>query len=59
MREITCAENDLVVLPVLLYGTADAAVGIKEDLERIVRALRAKFPGVLIRVCADSGYTKP
>ena len=59
MRAITCAENDLVVLPVLLYGTVDAALGVKKDLERIVRTLRVKFPGVLIRVRADSGYAKP
>jgi hypothetical protein len=59
VRAITCAENDLVVLPVLLHGTADPALGVDEDLKRIVRALREKFPGVLIRVRADSGYAKP
>ena len=55
----TCAENDAVVLPVLLYGTADVALGLGEDLQRIARALREKFPGVLIRIRADSGYAKP
>ncbi len=59
VRAITCAENDAVVLPVLLYGTADVALGLGEDLQRIVRALRAKFPHVLIRIRADSGYAKP
>lgn len=59
VRAITCAENDLVVLPVLLHGTADPALGLDDDLTRIVCALRAKFPGVLIRVRADSGYAKP
>jgi hypothetical protein len=59
VRAITCAENDLVVLPVLLFGTADPALGVDEDLERIVRALREKFPHVLIRLRADSGYGKP
>lgn len=59
VRAITCAENDLVVLPVLLHGTADPALGLDDDLTRIVRALRAKFPGILIRVRADSGYAKP
>jgi hypothetical protein len=59
VRPITCAENDAVVLPVLLYGTADVALGLGEDLERIVRALRDRFPEVLIRIRADSGYSKP
>jgi len=59
VRPITCAENDAVVLPVLLYGTADVALGLEEDMQRIVRALREKFPHVLIRVRADSGYSKP
>jgi hypothetical protein len=59
VRAITCAENDAVVLPVLLYGTADVALGLAEDVQRIVRALREKFPHVLIRVRADSGYAKP
>jgi hypothetical protein len=59
VRAITCAENDMVVLPVLLYGTADAALGVGEDLQRIVHALREKFPHVLIRLRADSGYAKP
>lgn len=59
VRAITCAENDAVVLPVLLYGTADVALGLANDVERIVRALREKFPQVLIRVRADSGYAKP
>ena len=38
VRAITCAENDLVVLPALLYGTADPALGVGLDLERIVDA---------------------
>jgi len=59
VRAITCAENDTVVLPVLLYGTADVALGLAHDVERIVRALREKFSHVLIRVRADAGYAKP
>jgi hypothetical protein len=59
VRAITCAENDMVVLPTLLYGTADVALGLGEDLERVVAALREKFPHVLIRLRADSGYAKP
>ena len=49
VRAITCAENDLVVLPALLYGTADVAVALDDELQRIVTALRERFPGVLIR----------
>ena len=59
VRAITCAENDMVVLPVLLYGTADPALGVGDDLKRIVQALREKFANILIRVRADSGYGKP
>lgn len=59
VRAITCAENDLVVLPALLYGTADVALGLSGDLKRVVRALREKFPHLRIRLRADSGYSKP
>ena len=59
VRAITCAENDMVVLPALLYGTADPALGVGDDLKRIVQALREKFANILIRVRADSGYGKP
>lgn len=59
VRAITCAKSDLVVLPTLLYGTADVALGLGDDLERLVAALREKFPDVLIRLRADSGYAKP
>jgi hypothetical protein len=56
---ITCAENDQVVLPVLLYGTAHAAkVGI-EDLRRVVTRLREVWPDVRIHVRADSGFGSP
>jgi hypothetical protein len=59
VRAITCAENDLVVLPALLYGTADPALALSRDLKRIVQRLRERFPDVLIRLRADSGYAKP
>ena len=59
VRVITCAEIDVVVLPVLLYGTADPALGVGADLQRVVQALREKFPDVLIRLRADAGYAKP
>lgn len=59
VRALTCAENDRVVWPALLYGTADPALGLKRDLPRIVAALRARFPDVVIRLRADAGYAKP
>ena len=31
-------EDDTVVLPVLLYGTADVALGLVNDVERIARS---------------------
>jgi len=49
----------MVVLPALLYGTADPDLGVGEDLQRVVVALREKFPDVLIRIRADSDYAKP
>jgi hypothetical protein len=59
VRAITCAENDGVVLPALLYGTADAALAVDVELDRIAQALREKYPEVLIRFRADSGYARP
>lgn len=59
VRAITCAENDQVVLPTLLFGTADPALALDDALPLIAAALRQRFPRVLIRLRADSGYAKP
>jgi len=59
VRVITCAENDLVVFPVLLHGTAHPALGVLQDLARVVARLRAVWPDVQIRVRADSGFAVP
>jgi hypothetical protein len=59
VRVITCAENEQVVLPVLLYGTAPVALGADEDFTRIVNALRKKFPDIEIHLRADSGFASP
>jgi hypothetical protein len=59
IRVITCAENDAIVMPVLLHGTAHAALGADEDLRRVVNALRARFPDVQIHIRADSGFAVP
>ncbi|MGH7927182.1 MAG: transposase, partial [Candidatus Binatia bacterium] len=44
VRVITCANNDMVVLPVLLYGTAPVALGAADDLRRVIERLRERFP---------------
>lgn len=59
VRLITCAENDLVVLPILLFGSASVKLGAAEDLTRVIEAIRARFPNVLIRFRADSGFGGP
>lgn len=59
VRLITCAENDLVVFPVLLHGTAHATMGVIPDLERVVARLRQEWPDVRIHVRTDSGFAVP
>lgn len=58
-RAITCAENDLVVMLCLLFGTAHAALGADGDLEYLVARLRDAFPDVRIILRADSGFGTP
>ena len=58
-RVITCAENDLVVMLCLLFGTAHASLGAGDDLEYLVGRLRDAFPGVRIVLRADSGLGVP
>ena len=58
-RLITCAENDLVVMVCLLFGTAHAALGAGDDLRYLVGRLREAFPGVRIHLRADSGFGVP
>lgn len=58
-RVITCAENDLVVMLCLLFGTAHPALGAADDLEYLVTRLRAAFPGIRISLRADSGFGVP
>lgn len=59
VRVITCAENDAIVLPVLLYGTAHVALGAAEDLARVIQLLHRKFPDLHITVRADAGFAVP
>jgi hypothetical protein len=59
VRTITCAENDLVAVSCLLYGSAHAALGAADDLRRVVEAIRARFPDVHVRFRADNGFGVP
>jgi len=58
-RVITCAENDLVIFPVLLHGTARPLLGAVPDLQRVVARLRQAWPDVRIVVRADAGFAGP
>jgi hypothetical protein len=58
-RLITCAQNDLVAMACLLYGTAHAALGAEDDLEYLVARLRAKWPDVIVELRGDSGMAVP
>lgn len=59
VRVISCAENDMIVFPVLLFGSAAVKLGAAEDLRRVIEALRERFPNVAIHVRADSGFGGP
>jgi hypothetical protein len=58
-RVISCAENDLVVMSTLLFGTASPTLGVVEDLEYLVARIRAVWPDLWISVRADSGFASP
>ena len=58
-RVITCAENDLVLSVCLLHGTAHAALGAQDDLQYVMRRLRAAWPDVLVHLRGDSGFGTP
>lgn len=59
VRLITCAENDLIISAVLLYGSAAAALGVEDDIDYLVRRVRARFPDVEISVRADTAFASP
>jgi len=58
-RVITCAENDLVVMPCWLYGSAHPSLGADDDVEHLVNRLRAAWPDVHIHLRGDSGFGVP
>ena len=59
VRAITCAENDMIALPSLLFGSAHASLGAADDLRRVIEKIRQRFPQVTIHVRADSGFAVP
>jgi len=59
VRVITCAQNDQIVLPVLLHGTAHVSLAAADDLTRVVNALRKRFPDLEIHIRADAGFAVP
>lgn len=56
---ITCADNDQTVVLSLRPGSMHAALGADDDLEHLVRRLRAAWPGVHLHVRGDAGYGMP
>jgi hypothetical protein len=56
---ITCADNDMVLLVGLRYGTCAPTLGVDSDLRYLVGRLRAVWPDVHIHVRGDSGFGVP
>src|SRR5262245_17429987 len=52
-------ETDQVITAVLRKGNAHASRGVVAILRRLVRILRAQWPGVRIEIRADSGFAIP
>ncbi|TWU58702.1 hypothetical protein Poly51_14820 [Rubripirellula tenax] len=50
VRAITCAQNDMVVLPSLPFGSAHASLGAADDLRRVVEKIRERFTHVTIHI---------
>lgn len=56
---VTCAENDQLVLLSLRPGSVHAALGADDDLEYLVRRIRAVWPEVIIHIRGDAGFGMP
>jgi hypothetical protein len=56
---VTCAENDMVLLVGLRHGTAEAPLGVDNDLRYLMAKLRAVWPDVQVHVRGDSGLGVP
>ncbi len=53
------ADTNQLVTAVLRRGTAPASHGVVAVLKRVVRALRARWPGIAVEFRADSGFAVP
>jgi hypothetical protein len=52
-------DTDQLVTAVLRQGTVHASRGVVGVLKRVVRALRARWPGVSVELRADCGFAVP
>jgi Transposase DDE domain group 1 len=52
-------ETNQLITAVLRRGTVHAGHGVVAILKRVVRAIRARWPGVTLEVRADSGFAIP
>jgi Transposase DDE domain group 1 len=52
-------DTDQLITAVLRPGTVHASRGVVGVLTRVVRAVRARWPGVSIELRADSGFCRP
>ena len=59
VRYVTCAENDMVVLPQLLFGDAHAKLGAVDQLHTIITRFHQRFPDTVIHIRADSAFGGP
>ena len=52
-------ETGQLVTAILRPGTAHAGHGAKAVLKHLVRAIRARWPGVAVEIRADAGFARP
>lgn len=55
----SCAENDMIMLVGLRFGTCPAFLGADDDLRFMVRRIREVWPDMEIHVRADCGFGVP
>jgi hypothetical protein len=56
---VSCAQTKQILWPSLRPGSMHAALGADDDLEYIVRRLRAAWPDVVIHIRGDAGFGMP
>lgn len=55
----SCAENDMIMIVGLRFGTCSAFLGADDDLRYMVRRIRHVWPDMEIHVRADCGFGVP